>query len=693
MKPTTPDKIRNVALISHGGAGKTSLAEAMLFDAGAIQRLGSVEAGTTALDWDADEHKRNQSINLAIGSLEQDGTRITIVDTPGYADFQADVVEALAAVDAAIVVIDASAGVEVGTEEVWRLADARGLPRMIFINKMDRENANYDATLDALKARFGPKIAPVYLPIGAAESFTGYVDVIEEHATVYEGGSPKEVPIPSELEGIEHSRRDALVEAAAEASDELMEKYLEGQPFSDAEIEAALHKGTREGSVVPVFVGSALRNIGVRELLSMIVKHVPSPAEVGSRTTVDGKEIAPDPNGPFVAQVFKSTADPFVGRLTYFRVVSGSLGGQGHVYNVNRREEERVGNFLAIQGKDQENLPRLGPGDIAAVAKLTSTMAGDTLVAERSQAVELAPLAFPKPSLQVAIEPESKADLDKLGQALHRLTEEEPAIEIRREDGTGETILTAMGDAHVDVIVERLKRKFGASVKTATPRVPYRETIRQAARIDNKFKRQTGGHGQYGHVVIEFAPAEMGTGFQFGDKIVGGVVPKQYIPAVEKGLREAMSEGVIAGYPVVDLQATLVDGSYHTVDSSEMAFKVAASQALKKAFDAGSPTLLEPIIEVDIVVPDEYMGDVMGQITSKRGHVLGMDSVEGMQHLKAQVPQAEMFHYATELRSITQGRGRFSWKLDHYAEVPHNIADKVVAEAAASNGHGPERGH
>ena len=693
MKPTTPDRIRNVALISHGGAGKTSLAEAMLFDAGAIQRLGSVEAGTTVLDWDPDEHKRNQSINLGIASIEHDGTRITIVDTPGYADFQADVVEALAAVDAVIVIVDASAGVEVGTEEVWKLADARGLPRMIFINKMDRENANYDATLDGLKARFGPKIAPVYLPIGAADSFTGYVDVIEEHATVYENGSPKEVPIPAELEGIEHSRRDALVEAAAEASDELMEKYLEGEPLTDDEIEAALHKGTREGSVVPVFVGSALQNIGVRELISMIVKHVPSPAEVGSRTTVDGQEIAPDPNAPFVAQVFKATADPFVGRLTYFRVVAGTLGGQGHVYDVNRREEERIGNILAVQGKEQETLPKVGPGDIAAVAKLTSTMAGDTLVADRSKAVELAALAFPAPSLQVAIEPESKADLDKLGQALHRLAVEEPAIGIRREDGTGETILTAMGDAHVDVIVERLKRKFGASVKTATPRVPYRETIRQAARIDNKFKRQTGGHGQYGHVVIEFAPAEMGTGFQFGDRIVGGVVPKQYIPAVEKGLREAMAEGVLAGYPVVDLQATLVDGSYHTVDSSEMAFKVAASQALKKAFDAGSPALLEPIIEVDIVVPDEYMGDVMGQITSKRGHVLGMDSADGLQHLKAQVPQAEMFHYATELRSITQGRGRFSWKLDHYAEVPHNIADKVVAEAAAANGHGPDRGH
>jgi elongation factor G len=692
MKPTSPDKIRNVALISHGGAGKTSLAEAMLFDAGATSRLGTVEAGTTALDWDPDEQKRNQSINLAIGSLEHDGVRITIVDTPGYADFQADVVEALAAVDAVIVVIDASAGVEVGTEEVWRLADARGLPRMVFINKMDRENANYDATLDALKARFGPKIAPVYLPIGSADSFRGYVDVIEEHANVYENGTPKEVPIPPELEGIEHSRRDALVEAAAEASDELMEKYLEGQAFSDEEIEAALHKGTREGSVVPVFVGSATQNIGVRELISMIAKHVPSPAEVGTRTTLDGKEVGPEPSGPFVAQVFKATADPFVGRITYFRVISGSLSGQGHVYNASRREEERVGNLLSVQGKDTENLAKVGPGDIAAVAKLTSTRAGDTLVADRAQAVELEPLAFPAPSLQVAVEPESKADLDKLGQALHRLGEEDPCVQIRREDGTGETIMTAMGDAHVDVIVDRLKRKFGAAVRTATPRVPYRETIRQAARIDNRYKRQTGGHGQFGHVVIEFAPAEMGTGFQFGDRIVGGAVPKQYIPAVEKGLREAMAEGVLAGYPVVDLQATLVDGSYHTVDSSEMAFKVAASQALKKAFDAASPTLLEPILEVDVVVPDAFMGDVMGQITSKRGHVLGMDSVDGMQHLKAQVPQAEMFHYATELRSITQGRGRFSWKVDHYAEVPHNIADKVVANAS-SNGHGAERGH
>jgi len=683
MKPTTPDRIRNVALISHGGAGKTSLAEAMLFDADAIPRLGSVDAGSATLDHDPDEQRRRQSINLAIGTLDADGARITLVDTPGYADFQADVIEALAAVDAAILVVDASAGVEVGTEEVWRLAEERKLPRFIFINKMDRENANYDAVLDGLKSKFGPKIAPVYLPIGSAESFRGYVDVIEQHANVYEAGKPQEVPIPDEMRAGEEARREALVEAAAEASDELMTRYLDGEQISDEEIETAVHKGTREGSVVPVFVGSALKNIGVRELASMIAKHIPSAAEVGARTTTDGKRIEPDPAAPFVAQVFKTTADPFVGRLTYFRVVAGTLHAQGHIWNATHKAEERIGNILGLLGKEQANLPEAGPGDIVAVAKLASTQIGDTLVADRAQATSLAPLNFPTPSLQVSIEPESKADLDKLGQALSRMLEEEPCARVHREEGTGETILTAMGDAHVDVLVERLKRKFGAAVRTGNPRVPYRETIRKPAKIDNRFKRQTGGHGQFGHVVIEFEPLPSGSGFEFGDKIVGGVVPKQYIPAVEKGLRETLAEGVLAGYPVVDLRARLVDGSYHTVDSSEMAFKVAASQALKRAFPEADPTLLEPILEVEVVVPDTYMGDVMGQITGKRGHVLGMDSTDGMQHLHAQVPQAEMFHYATELRSITQGRGRFSWKLDHYAEVPSTIADRVIADHQA----------
>ena len=683
MKPTSPDKIRNVALISHGGAGKTSLAEAMLFDAGAIQRLGSVDQGTSTLDHDPDEQKHHQSINLAIGTLEDDGVRITLVDTPGYADFQADVVEALAAVDAAIVVIDASAGVEVGTQAVWRLADERKLPRVIFINKMDRENANFDATLDQLKAAFGPKIAPVYLPIGSADGFKGYIDVIEQHANIYEGGKPKEGPIPDDMRAAEEARRNALVEAAAEASDELMMKYLDGEALTDEEITEAMHKGTREGSVVPVFVGSALKNIGVRELISMIGKHVPSPAEVGARSTSDGTELKPDPSAPFVAQVFKTTADPFVGRLTYFRVIAGTLRSQGHLYNATRREEERIGNLLGLQGKDQENLAQAGPGDIVAVAKLTSTQIGDTLTGDRQHGAQLPALTFAEPTLQVSIEPESKADLDKLGQALQRLLEEEPTVRVHREDGTGETILTAVGDSQVDVLMERLKRKFGASVRTGTPRVPYRETIRKPARIDNKYKRQTGGHGQYGHVVIDFEPNPGGE-FEFGDKIVGGVVPKQYIPAVEKGLREGMAEGVLAGYPVVDLRATLVDGSYHTVDSSEMAFKVAASQALKRAFAESDPTLLEPILEVEVIVPDEYMGDVMGQITAKRGHVLGMDSGDGTQHLKAQVPAAEMFHYATELRSITQGRGRFIQRLDHYAEVPHSVAEKVIAEHAAT---------
>jgi len=683
MKPTTPDRIRNVALISHGGAGKTSLAEAMLFDAGAIARLGSVEAGTATLDHDPDEQRRHQSINLAVATIEADGARITIVDTPGYADFQADVVQALAAVDAVVVVVDATAGVEVGTSVVWHLADQRGLPRMVFVNKMDRENANYDATLDQLKAAFGPKIAPVYLPIGSAETFRGYIDVVEQHATVYESGQPKEVPIPDEMRGAEEGRRQALIEAAAEASDELMMKYLEGEEVSDAEIETALHAGTRDGSVVPVFVGSALKNIGVRELIHMIARHVPSPAEVGSRKTTDGKTIEPDPGGPFVAQVFKVTADPFVGRLTYFRVIAGTLKAQGHLHNANRREDERIGNILGLQGKEQVSLPQAGPGDIVAVAKLASTHTGDTLVADRASALQLPPFDFPQPTLQVAVEPESKADLDKLGQALNRMLEEEPCMRVTREEATGQTILTAMGDAHVDVIVDRLKRKFGAAVKIGTPRVPYRETIRRAAKIDNRFKRQTGGHGQFGHVVIEFEPNETGGGFAFGDRIVGGVVPKQYIPAVEKGLRESMAEGVLAGYPVVDLKATLVDGSYHTVDSSEMAFKIAASQALKRAFTEADPILLEPVLEVEVVVPDEYMGDVMGQITAKRGHVLGMDSQDGTQYLRAQVPQAEMFHYATELRSVTQGRGRFSQHLDHYAEVPHTIAEKVIAEHQA----------
>lgn len=683
MKPTSPDRIRNVALISHGGAGKTSLAEAMLFDAGAIPRLGSVDAGSATLDHDPDEQKRGQSINLAIGTLEADGARITLVDTPGYADFQSDVVEALAAVDAAIVVVDASAGVEVGTEEVWRLAEERKLPRFIFVNKMDRENANYDAVLDGLKAKFGPKIAPVYLPIGSADSFRGYIDVIEQHANVYEGGKPAEVPIPDDMRAGEEARREALVEAAAEASDELMTRYLDGETITDTEIETAVHKGTREGSVVPVFVGSALKNIGVRELVTMIAKHIPSAAEVGARTTSDGQEIGPDPAAPLVAQVFKTTADPFVGRLTYLRIVAGTLHSQGHLWNATHKAEERIGNILGLLGKDQLNMPQAGPGDIVAVAKLASTQIGDTLVGDRAQSVSLPQLQFPEPSLQVSIEPESKADLDKLGQALSRMLEEEPCARVHRDDGTGETILTAMGDAHVDVLVERLKRKFGASVRTGSPRVPYRETIRKPAKIDNRFKRQTGGHGQFGHVVIEFEPLPSGSGFEFGDKIVGGVVPKQYIPAVEKGLRETLIEGVLAGYPVVDLRARLVDGSYHTVDSSEMAFKVAASQALKRAFPEADPTLLEPILEVEVIVPDAYMGDVMGQITAKRGHVLGMDSSDGMQHLHAQVPQAEMFHYATELRSITQGRGRFSWKLDHYAEVPSIIADRVIAEHQA----------
>ncbi len=672
--------LRSVVLAAHAGAGKTTLAERLLFDAGAITRLGRVDDATASLDYEPEEQKRKQSLTLAVASLEHEGTRIQLVDTPGYADFGAEVVEGFAATDAAVLLIDASGSVEAGLESAVALARANGRPALFFINKCDRENANPAAALDALRGAFGQKIAPLHIALGAAESFTGYVDLLHRKAFQMQGGKETEVAVPASLADEVAARRDQLLEAASEADDDVMTKYLEGEEITDAEFETCLHKAIRSGMVAPVMVGSASKDIGVRALTSAIVHYLPSPAELGEFVTTDskGKEVklVPDATGPLVARVFKTTADPFVGRLTYLRVLSGTLQGQGQAWNATRSEAERLGQLLLLHGKDQETVGQLHAGEIGAVAKLTVTGTGDTLCASREGAYVLPPLIFPIPTLQVAIEPQTKADLDKMGTALQRMLEEEPSARVIRSEA-GEQVLVATGDAHVAVLGERIKRKFGAAIVTRTPRVPYKETIRGKTQSHGRYKKQTGGHGMFGDVWIEIEPNH-GGGVEFADRVVGGTVPKNFFPGVEKGIREAAAEGVLAGYPLSDFKATLYDGSFHAVDSNELSFKIAASMALKQGVLECKPALMEPIMTVEIRIPEAYMGDVNRDLNGRRGRVLGMDTKDGMQIITASVPQAELFTYATELRSLTGGRGTFTATLDRYEDVPQHIAEKVI---------------
>ena len=672
--------LRSVVLAAHAGAGKTTLAERLLFDAGAITRLGRVDDGTASLDHEPEEQKRKQSLTLAVASLEHEGTRIQIVDTPGYADFAAEVVEGFAATDAAVLLMDASGHVEAGLESAVALARANGRPALFFINKCDRENANPGNAVDALRAAFGQKIAPLHLAIGTADSFTGYVDLVHRKAYQMQGGKEAEVAVPANLADEVASRRDQLLEAASEADDDVMIKYLEGEEITDAELEACLHKAIRSGMVAPVLVGSASKDIGVRALIDAIVHYLPSPAELGEIVATDskGKEVklAPEAGGPLVARVFKTTADPFVGRLTFLRVLTGTLQGQAQAWNSTRGEPERIGQLLLLHGKDQETVGQLHAGEIGAVAKLTVTATGDTLGHSREQGYALPPLSFPVPTLQVAIEPQTKADLDKMGSALQRMLEEEPSARVERSE-TGEQVLLSMGDAHVAVLGERLKRKFGAAIVTRTPRVAYKETIRGKTQSHGRYKKQTGGHGMFGDVWIEIEP-NPGGGVEFAEHVVGGTVPKNFFPGVEKGIRETAAEGVLAGYPLSDFKATLYDGSFHAVDSNELSFKIAASMALKQGVLECKPALMEPIMTAQIRIPEIYMGDVNRDLNGRRGRVLGMDTKDGMQIITASVPQAELFTYATELRSLTGGRGTFSAVLDRYEDVPQHIADKVI---------------
>jgi elongation factor G len=675
-------RLRNVVLAGHSDSGKTTLAEHLLHATDAVNRLGKVDDETAVLDFEPEEHKRKQSLSLAVATMDYKGNEITIVDTPGYADFAGEVVEGFEAVDAAIFTMDASGGVEAGTERAIRLGREHGTAGIFVITRCERENADPNAALDALRTAFGNKIAPLHLAIGKADSFKGYVDLVHRKAYIWDGGKKTEAEIPAELTDEVARRRDQLLEAAAEADDDVLTKYLEGEEISDAELEGCLHRGVRDSILAPVMVVSAHRDIGIDGLLDAIVRYFPSPDEEKPIKATDGSgsevDVPQAADGPLLARVFKTTADPFVGRLTYFRVFSGKIASHDHVWNAERDEEERIGQVLRVKGKDTEPVGQISAGEIGAVAKLVNTHTGDVL-SSREHPFKMAPIDFPAPTLPVAIEPQTKADLDKMGAALARLVEEDPSVRVERQAETGEQLLWTQGENHVAVIVERLKRKFSAAVVTRPPRVPYRETIHSKSQAEGRHKKQTGGRGQFGHVWLEIEP-NPGAGVQFETRVVGGSVPRQFWAGVEKGVRDIAEKGPIAGYPVIDFKATLYDGSFHTVDSDELSFRLAGQLATRKGIEESAPVLLEPIMDVEVRVPEEYMGDVNRDLNTRRGRVLGMDSADGVQMVRAHVPQSELFTYATELRSMTGGRGSFTSTLDHYEEVPAHVAQKVIAE-------------
>ncbi len=678
------EKVRNVALVGHGGSGKTTLAEALLFVGDATNRRGTVEQGTTVLDFEPEEIDRGISLGLGVATFNWNDHRINLIDTPGSSDFSGDARAAFRAVDLALFVISGVDGVEVQTEQLWKVAEEEGIPRAVVVTKLDRDRSSFERTLEQLRDSFGKAIAPIQVPIGSEEGLRGLVRVASERAYEYTDGekSGKEVDLPSEVEELVHAAHTALVETVVETDDEMMEAYFEGKEPSREQIVATIHKGIVAGEIQPVLVASAERLIGIDLLAEFIVDYGPNPLERTLPALSSGDPIPPSTDGPTVAFVFKSVSDPFVGRISLFRIYSGTVKADQEL-DVARGGKVRLHNLFKLQGKEHNDVPDLPAGGIGAVAKVDSLRVGDTLRSGGSD-ITVAPISYPRPVAEVAITPRSHHDEEKLSTALHRIEEEDPTVRVERRADTGETILAGLGDTHLDVTVARIHRKFGVDVDTALPIIPYRETITTSGQAEGKHKKQSGGRGQFGVALVKFAPLPRGSGYEYIDSIKGGSIPRQFIPAVDKGIQEALHRGVLAGYPVIDISAEVYDGKYHAVDSDEMSFRMAGIQAVRAATPDLKPILLEPVMKVTVTVPEDHLGDVMGDINSKRGRVLGMEGDGTLRSVVAEVPMAEIQQYAAELRSLTSGRGSFDVEFDHYAEVPHNEAQQVIAAARAA---------
>ena len=669
------DQLRNVVLLSHSGAGKTILSDALLLNSKVTTRLGRVEDGTTTSDYEEEEHNRQASVQTSVIPVPWKDSKINLLDTPGYADYRGEVVSGFRAADGAILMVSAPAGVEVGTIQMWQMAQDQNIPRILVINKLDRENADFDQVLETIVESFGRECVPVQLPIGSETDFKEVVNLLDPNAKV-----------PDNLTDQAEEARERIIEAAAESDDELAEKYLEGEDLTQDEIIRGHRKGVIEGTFFPVLSTSATTGVGISELADAILGLLPSPAEVPQQVAKakagegDNVDLSPDSSGQLAAQVFKTTADPFVGKLSYFKVFSGTLKSDSQIWNSEKREAERTGTVYIMRGKEQEPIDELAAGDIGAVAKLNSALTGDTL-AVKDNPLTLPNLEFPSPVYQMSVFPKTQADVDKLTTAIGRIAEEDPSLQISREPDTNELLMGGLGDVHVEVAVEKMKRKFGVEVELMTPKVPYKETIASQTNSHYRHKKQSGGHGQFAEVYLELEPLPRGSGFEFDQRVVGGAVPREYIPSVQKGCEKALVEGVLAGFPLVDVKATLYDGSFHPVDSSGVSFEIAGSNALSGGVNNASPQLLEPIMHVQITVPDTDTGDVMGDLNSKRARILGMNPEgNGYTTVEAEAPQAEMLRYATDLRSQTQGRGWFTLKFDHYDPVPGHLVDKVVQE-------------